>query len=73
MNKKIFVIFVGIILLIGALSPKSNVTAGEDFEKIYKLPNICSFTDSDIRFIFPGNLRVAGCFHFSKFSGGLLW
>lgn len=45
----------------------------ENFEKIYKLSIISFPTSSDTRFIFPGDLRVAGCFHFSRFLGGVLW
>jgi len=40
-------------------------------EKIYKVENIWKITNLRIESMSPGDLRVARCFNFSKFVGGI--
>ncbi len=76
MRKVFLLIFVGVFLLVGALTPMVLAIENfniNDFGKTYKLPNISFCTSRDARFISPGDLRVAGCFYFSKCLRGDLW
>jgi len=49
-----------------------NIELTQEFyveEKNYKAKNTNIITNSNVRFMFPGNLRVARCF---SFFGGIL-
>jgi len=50
---------------------KMNKTKIKQKEKIYKVENIWKITNLRIESMNPGDLRVAGCFNFSKFVGGI--